>query len=57
MPRGWDAFVYRTDVDPKEYVGFFYDKTAAESWIKRHEGTYEVSDERPKKKSAEEADQ
>ena len=43
MPRGWNVNVYRTDVEEEQYVGFFYDRQAADAWIKKQkEGTYEV---------------
>ena len=43
MPKGWDASVYRMDVDNEEYMGFFIDEAAANDWIKKQkQGTYEV---------------
>lgn len=44
----WDWNVYRTDVDPEEYVGFFFDKAQADGWVNtRTEGTYEVTQRKP----------
>ena len=42
--RHWTTHVYRTDTNPEEYVGFFFDDADAQGWIKKQEdGTYEVS--------------
>lgn len=51
MAQGWNANVYRTDIQPEEYVGFYIDEEAAKAWIKKQrEGTYEVSTQGPKKR-------
>ncbi len=53
MPKGWNANVYRTDVEPEQFIGFHFDASGAQSWIdKQEEGTYEVSTEGPAKRQA-----
>lgn len=50
--NGWKTFVYRTDVTPEKFAGFFFDDADANKWIKKQEGTYEVSTEKPTKRKA-----
>lgn len=51
--RGWQTFVYRTDVETEKFCGAFFDEDAAQKWAdKQEEGTYEVSTERPTRRQA-----
>lgn len=53
MASAWHTYVYRTDLEVEKFVGFFLVDTDAEKWIgKQKEGSYEVSSERPGKRTA-----
>lgn len=51
MTRGWNAFVYRTDLKEEAFCGFFYDDNQAKVWIKaQKKGTYDLTNESPRKR-------
>ena len=47
MGKDWNVHVYRTDTEEEEYVGFFLDEAQAKAWVAKHEGDYEVTNEKP----------
>lgn len=51
MPQGWKTHVWQTDADTEDgrkWRGFFYDKPAAEAWVKRQtKGAFEINDTAP----------
>lgn len=47
--KDWDAHVWRTDTEEREYIGFFLDDAQAQAWVKTQTtGTFEVTDKGPR---------